>query len=97
MITEEQYLEAQKIVDAWNSQLNQSRVMPRYFVDIRGGCGAVRDKWHESYDEDYPGLHGDTPDVVEYKHGYTTNGVWNMRDEDVKYLNNLCERLNNEV
>ena len=82
---------------AWNSQLNQSRVMPRYFVDIRGGCGAVRDKWHESYDEDYPGLHGDTPDVVEYKHGYADNGVWNMKDEDVKYLNYLCERLNNEV
>ena len=66
MITEKQYLEAQKSVDAWNSQLNQSRVMPRYFVDIRGGCGAVRDKWHKSYDEDYPGLHSDTPDVVEY-------------------------------
>ena len=97
MITEKQYLEAQKIVDAWNSQLNQSRVMPRYFVDIRGGCGAVRDKWHESYNEDYPGLHSDTPDVVEYKHGYTANGVWNMKDEDVKYLNDLCERLNNEA
>lgn len=97
MITEKQYLEAQKIVDAWDSQLNQSRVMPRYFVDIRGGCGAVRDKWHESYDEDYQGLHSDTPDVVEYKHGYTANGVWNMKDEDVKYLHDLCERLNNEA
>ena len=97
MITEKQYLEAQKIVDAWNSQLNQSRVMPRYFVDIRGGCGAVRDKWHKSYDEDYPGLHSDTLDVVEYKHGYIANVVWNMKDEDVKYLNDLCERLNNEA
>jgi len=97
MITEKQYLEAQKIVDAWNSQLNQSRVMPRYFVDIRGGCGAVRDKWHESYDEDYQGLHSDTLDVVEYKHGYTANGVWNMKQEDIDYLNQLCERLNNEA
>ncbi len=71
--------------------------MPRYFVDIRCGCGAVRDKWHESYNEDYPGLHSDTLDVVEYKRGYTDNGVWNMKDEDVKYLNDLCERLNNEA
>ena len=95
MITAQKYLEAQKIVDAWNSQLNQSRVIPRYFVDIRVGCGAVRDKWHESYDEDYPELHSDTPDVVEYKHGYIDNCVWNMWEKDVKYLNDLCERLNN--
>lgn len=92
-----EHLEAQKIVNAWNSQLNKSRVIPRYFVDIRVGCGAVRDKWHESYNEDYPGLHRDTLDVVEYKHGYRVNGVWNMKDEDVKYLNDLCERLNNEA
>ncbi len=97
MITEEQYLEAKKIVDAWSLQLIQARVKPRYFVDIRGGCGAVRDKWHESYDEDYPGLHSDTLDVVKYKHGYTTNGVWNMKQEDVDDLNQLCERLNNEA
>jgi hypothetical protein len=74
-----------------------TRIMPRYFVDIRGGCGAVRDKWHESYDEDYEGLHNDTRDVVEYKHGYTDNGVWNMKQEDIDYLNQLCERLNNEA
>ena len=87
MITEKQYLEAQKI----------SCVMPRYFVDIRCGCGAVRDKWHESYDEDYPGLHSDTLDAVEYKNGYIANGVWNMKQEDIDYLNQLCERLNNEA
>lgn len=49
MITEEQYLEAKKIVDAWNLQLIQARVKPRYFVDIRGGCGAVRDNRHSYY------------------------------------------------
>lgn len=77
--------------------LNKHIVTPRYFVDIRCGCGAVRDKWHESYDEDYQGLHSDTPDVVEYKQGYTDNGVWNIKDEDVKYLNDLCDRLNNQL
>ncbi|MCK9417597.1 helix-turn-helix transcriptional regulator [Candidatus Dojkabacteria bacterium] len=68
----------------------------RYFVDIRCGCGAVRDRYHESYNKDYPGLHRDTPDVVEYKHGYTANGIWNMKDDDVTYLNELCNRLNIE-
>jgi transcriptional regulator with XRE-family HTH domain len=68
----------------------------RYFVDIRCGCGAVRYRYHESYNKDYPGLHRDTPDVVEYKHGYTANGIWNMKDDDVTYLNELCNRLNIE-
>ncbi len=96
MISLEEYLKAQKIVDDYNLQLKNSHVIPRYFVDIRGGCGAVRDKWHKSYDEDYHGLHSDTSDVVEYKHGYIANNQWNMTQEDVYYLNNLCERLNNE-
>ena len=93
--------EAKKIVEflsTWVSEDERlTRVMPRYFADIRNGCGAVRDKWHESYDKDYPGLQSDTPDVVEYKPGYTANGFWNMRQEDIDYLNQLCERLNNEA
>lgn len=92
MITEKQQLETQNFFNTRNSS-----DIPRYFVDVRIGCGAVRDKWHESYDEDYSGLHSDTPDVVEYKHGYIASGVWRMKDEDVKYLIDLCEHLNNEV
>lgn len=83
-----------KIVDAENSQVDSHRETPRYFLDIRSGCAAVRDKWHESYDADYPGLHGDTADVVEYRHGYLADDAWNMKEEDVKYLIDLCERLN---
>lgn len=67
---------------------------PRYFVDIRSGCGAVRDRKHENYNERYPGLHHDTSDVVEYKHGFQGKGTWNMLQEDIDYLNNLCNRLN---
>ena len=73
---------------------NLSFANPRYFVDIRVGCGAVRDKWHKSYDEDYPGLHDSTLDVVEYRHGRSDNGLFQMQQEDVTYLNELCTLLN---
>lgn len=69
---------------------------PRYFVDIRAGCGAVRDRLHESYNKYYQGLHYDLYDVVEYKHGVCMDGYQMMKDEDVKYLYDLCERLNKE-
>jgi hypothetical protein len=40
---------------------------PRYFVDERCGCIAVRDRWNT--DPDYPGLHYDTTGIVRYWHG----------------------------
>ena len=38
---------------------NQNSVddLPRFFVDIRAGCGAVRDSKHRKYDPYYQGLH----------------------------------------
>ena len=66
----------------------------RYFIDIRVGCGAVRDSQHPEYDESYQGLHVDTPDVVLYKHGKTTEIGWEMREEDIQQLQDLCDRLN---
>ncbi len=71
-------------------------MIDRYFLDIRVGCAAVRDRQHQSYDESYPGLHSDTLDVVEYKHGLkqSVNGGWKMREEDINYLQDLCDKLN---
>jgi hypothetical protein len=68
----------------------------RYFLDIRCGCAAVRDRLHPEYSESYPGLHSDTPDVVLYKHGLENNdnGGWNMREEDIQELQDLCDKLN---
>lgn len=94
MITKEQYLEAQKIVDAYNLQIEKSHIIPRYFVDIRSGCAAIRDKWHKSYDESYQGLHADTSDVVEYKHGYVHNATWTVSQEDIDHLNEVCKCMN---
>lgn len=96
MITKEQYLDARKIIDSYVVQLENSHIAPRYFLDVRNGCAAVRDKWHSSYDEDYPGLHSDTQDVVEYIHGFQGDGSWRVREEDVVYLENLCNTLNKQ-
>jgi hypothetical protein len=87
--------EAGAVIDLYVDDI-EPYTPPRYFVDIRGGCGAVRDRFHESYDEGYPGLHSDTPDVVEYRHGYINEGIWNMTQEDVSQLNDLCNRLNKQ-
>jgi hypothetical protein len=98
-ITYSQYKEAQDIVDRYHKEqklLNELGDEPRYFVDIRTGCGAIRDRLHPTYDETYPGLHHDTKDVIEYIHGYTENGVWIMKEEDLDYLHKKCQELNND-
>lgn len=61
----------------------------RYFVDVRVGCAAIRDRQHPGYDESYPGLHWNTPDVIAYKHGMSV-----VSEEDVKELEDLCDKLN---
>ncbi len=71
-------------------------VMPRFFLDKRAGCAAIRDRQHPKYNEDYQGLHNDTPDVVEYIHGFQNHDekCWDMKPEDIEYLENYCASLN---
>ena len=71
-------------------------VMPRFILDVRCGCAAVRDTKHPRYDKDYQGLHHDTCDVVEYRHGYQNaeKGCWEMSDDDIKCLSDYCASLN---
>lgn len=77
---------------------------PRYFVDERVGCIAVRDQKHT--DPEYPGLHEDTEGVVWYRHGIglTRNCPecghvlfqgWEVKPEHVREAHQECERLNN--
>jgi hypothetical protein len=96
MITEKEYQKALQTIDGYVTQLRLSHVMPRYFVDERGGCAAVRDNHHKGYDAEYNGLHQDTPDVVIYKHGHNSKDGWMMKPEDINFLNAQCERLNAE-
>lgn len=74
--------------------------MKRFFVDIRIGCLAVRDRQHT--DPDYQGLHNDTPGVVRYWHGVQNDigdrlNVWTVDDEDIAAANALCDELNAET
>ena len=71
-------------------------VMPRFFLDVRAGCAAIRDRKHPDYNEDYQGLHSDTLDVVEYRHGFQNHDkkCWDMREEDIKHLTDYCASLN---
>lgn len=65
---------------------------PRYFVDSRIGCIAVRDR--EKTDPDYPGLHQDTEGVVWYRHGQKGDDVWWVAPDDITEANVVCDRLN---
>lgn len=77
---------------------------PQYFVDERGGCIAVRDRWQT--DPDYQGLHSDTTGVVRYWHGIMVKGdvcdcckqvkpgTWQVKPEDREEAERLCRNLN---
>lgn len=69
---------------------------PRYFLDERAGCAAVRDRQHPSYNPTYQGLHFDTPDVVAYRHGQQNLDGWQMFRKDILELRNICEKLNSQ-
>jgi len=68
----------------------------RFFVDLRSGIGAVRDRLHPYYDPEYNGLHSDTPDVIEHRTGYKDlkTGAWIMEQEAIDFLNEYCNSLN---
>jgi hypothetical protein len=55
-----------------NTELQQSCItdaMPRFFVDERNGCIAIRDRRHPDFDAEHQGLDADLPDVVAFKMG----------------------------
>ena len=75
----------------------------RYYVDLRAGCVAVRDK--TKTDRDYQGLHADTQGVVFYRHGeigkwtcptckHTRANGFKVDPEDVAAAHEECCRLN---
>lgn len=67
----------------------------RYFVDLRVGCVAVRDR--EKTDPMYQGLHSDTEGVVWYRHGRDGVGGWTVDDLDIAAAYLECGRLNLSV
>ena len=79
-----------------------SQPEPRYFVDIRVGCVAVRDRTKS--DQEYYGLHSDTPGVVKYWNGVLITKIcsecgnktsyYGVTDESVNEAEALCDQLN---
>lgn len=94
LVIKERELDKLKLQEHELTEQTNPIVLPRYFVDERSGCAAVRDRLHPNYIPTYPGLHHDTVDVVEYKHGFQGKGQWCMKLEDIEELKNLCESFN---
>jgi len=67
---------------------------PRFFVDERAGCIAVRDRLHPRYDPSYQGLHSDTVDVIFYAHGSNVDSGWEIDERDKLKANSVCDHLN---
>lgn len=69
---------------------------PRFFLDKRSGCAAIRDRHHPKYNKNYQGLNSDTPDVVKYIHGFQNHEKesWDIKIEDLEYLEYYCDFLN---
>ena len=73
-------------------------VMPRFFVDERNGCIAIRDRQHPDFDIDHQGLDADLPDVVDFKMGeqikFSNFITWDLAPEIISDFNSRCASLN---
>ena len=84
-----------------NTELQQScitAVMPRFFVDERNGCIAIRDRQHPDFDVEHQGLDADLPDVVDFKMGeqikFSKFVTWDLAPEIISDFNSRCASLN---
>ena len=74
--------------------LSQTAVMPRFFVDERVGCIAIRDTHHPEYDVEHQGLDAELPDVVKFQMGTHVNNEWVVSDEITEQFKTECASLN---
>ena len=80
--------------EAENPALNKGAVMPRFFVDERVGCIAIRDTQHPEFDVEHQGLDAELPDVVKFEMGKLVNNEWVVSDETVEQFKSDCASLN---
>lgn len=87
----------------WQEQymnITEKKTDNRYFVDLRNGCIAIRDRYY--VDPDRQGLHSDMECVVDFRMGYTTSKPyrnqteWDVDESDIKELNGKCAILNEQ-
>ena len=80
--------------EALNPSLRKGVVMPRFFVDERVGCIAIRDSQHPDFDVEHQGLDHELPCVVKFKLGNLVNNEWIVSDETIEQFNSECASLN---
>lgn len=80
--------------EAQNPPLRKGVVMPRFFLDERVGCIAIRDTQHPDYDVEHQGLDSELPDVVEFEMGKLINNEWVVPEDVVNSFKERCRLLN---
>ena len=77
--------------------LHIADVMPRFIVDERNGCIAIRDTHNPEFNNS-EGLNQDMPDVVDFEMGTRINTgrfiTWDLDPKIIKRFRNKCHRLN---
>ena len=78
--------------------LHIDSAMPRFFVDERAGCIAIRDRENPEFDKDHQGLDADLPDVVAFEMGKQVKFDkfigWDLEPKIIKAFKNRCDILN---
>jgi hypothetical protein len=69
-------------------------VMPRFFLDERVGCIAIRDSHHPDFDVEHQGLDSELPDVVEFQMGKLVNNEWVVSEDVTNSFKEKCRLLN---
>jgi hypothetical protein len=80
--------------EAQNPPLRKGVVMPRFFVDERVGCIAIRDSQHPDFDVEHQGLDPELPCVVKFEMGKLINNEWIVSDETIDQFRSECAFLN---
>ena len=80
--------------EAENPPLRKGVIMPRFFIDERVGCIAIRDRQHPDFDIEHQGLDSELPCVVKFEMGKLVNNEWIVIDETIKKFRSECASLN---
>lgn len=80
--------------EAPNPPLRKGAVMPRFFLDERVGCIAIRDSHHPEFDVEHQGLDSELPDVVEFEIGKLVNNEWVVSEDVTNSFREKCRLLN---
>ena len=79
------------------NELNKNGITPRYIVDERNGCIAIRDTEHPKFKES-GGINQDLPDVVYFEMGTKIDTgkfiTWDIDPKTIRVFHSRCNYLN---